>query len=324
MAGSQRVYRARIRSTQALKKIFRAMELIAASRIGRARDAAGAQAPYARALTRAVGLAATHAGEDLHHPLLSERTDTKRVALLVLAADRGMAGAYTANVLREAEAHAAKLEAGGQEVVRYVVGRRAAGYYEFRGVPLAGKWLGVSDSPTFATAKEIANTLIAAFSAPADSDQAVGELHVVYTHFKNMVSQQPRIIRMLPLEFTDEEAEVVPDGAPAASGTAAATGDAAKAAAQAELYPLYSFEPSAHAVLDALLPRYIRSRIYDCLLQAAASELANRQRAMHTATDNAEDLVRKYTRLANQARQADITQEISEIVSGADAMAAGN
>jgi F-type H+-transporting ATPase subunit gamma len=312
VAGQQRVYRARIGSTQSLKKIFRAMELIAASRIGRARDAALAQEPFAQALTRAVGLAATHVGDDLVHPLLSEREDCDRVAVLVIAADRGMAGAYTANVLREAEAHCARLVEQGKEPVRYVLGRRAVAAYEFRGIPVAASWTGVSDSPTFDVAKDIARTLLDAFTDP-DPTTCGGEIHVVYTHFKNMVSQSARIIRMLPLEFVEaddpEAAELV---------QVKASGKVAKT----ELYPLYEFEPGPRAVLDALLPRYIRSRIYDCLLQGAASELAARQRAMHTATENAEDLVRKYTRLANQARQAEITQEISEIVSGADALAA--
>jgi F-type H+-transporting ATPase subunit gamma len=313
VAGSLRVYRARIKSTQALGKIFRAMELIAASRIGRARSAAAHQRPYAHALTRAVGLAASHVREEIRHPLISERPEVKRVALLVLAADRGMAGAYTANLLREAEGHAAELAAQGYEVDRYVAGRRAVTYYEFRGVPVKRTWLGSSDAPSFAQAKDIAATLLGAFTAAPGTSDAVGELHVVYTHFKNMVSQAPRIVRLLPLEFVEaeEEAEaqvehVSVPGAPDGP----------------DVFPLYSFEPSPEGVLDALLPRYVRTRIFDCLLQAAASELANRQRAMHTATDNADDMVRKYTRLANQARQADITQEISEIVSGADAMAA--
>jgi F-type H+-transporting ATPase subunit gamma len=180
----------------------------------------------------------------------------------------------------------------------YATGRRAVSYYAFRGRELAGKWTGNSDAPSVDTADEIADALLAAFGAPADQG-GVSELHVVFTHFKNMVTQTPRVIRLLPLEIVDG---VEP------------TGDD-------EIPPLYEFEPSPEDVLDALLPRYVRSRIYTCLLQAAASELAARQRAMHTATENAEDLVRMYTRLANQARQAEITQEISEIVSGADALA---
>jgi F-type H+-transporting ATPase subunit gamma len=296
MAGQQRVYRQRIRSTQSLKKIFRAMELIAASRIGKARARVVAADPYSRALTRAVSAVATHATID--HPLTSERSDTNRVAVLVVSADRGMAGAYSANVIREAEALIERLTADGKEVVLYVAGRRAASYYTFREQPIVRLWTGSSDSPTPAIANEIADTLLAAFLAPADAG-GVSEMHVVFTQFVNMVTQQLRVIRMLPLEVVEG---VAPPGE--------------------EPPPLYEFEPSVEEVLDALLPRYVRSRIQSCLLQAAASELAARQRAMHTATDNAQDLIHNYTRLANQARQSEITQEISEIVSGADALAA--
>jgi F-type H+-transporting ATPase subunit gamma len=300
MAGQQRVYRARINSTQALKKIFRAMELIAASRIGRARDAAHSCEPYTRALTRAISAAATHVGKSVVHPLLTQRTDTERAAVLVLTADRGMAGAYNASVLREAERLMATLRDGGHVVDAYVVGRRGVSYFDFRGRVLEHAWTGDSDAPSHALADEIAAELLNRFTA-SEADRGVREIHVVYTRFKNMVSQEPRVIRLLPLEVVE--------------GVVTST---------EELFPLYAFEPSAHGVLDALLPRYITSRIYDCLLQAAASELAARQRAMHTATDNAEDLIRNYTRLANQARQAEITQEISEIVSGADALAASD
>lgn len=296
MAGQQRVYKARIKSTQSLKKIFRAMELIAASRIGKARDRVAAAAPYSRAITRAISAVANHS--DVEHPLTSERDDTSRVAVLVVTADRGMAGAYSANALRAAERTREKLEAAGKEVVQYATGRRGVSYYTFRHRELAGKWTGDSDGPTHAVANEIATELLRAFLAPVE-DGGVSELHVVYTHFNSMVSQEPRVIRMLPLEIVEGVAEV---------------GDDAE--------PLYDFEPNAEEVLDALLPRYIESRIYNCLLQAAASELANRQSAMNTAVSNAEDIVRQYTRLANSARQSEITQEISEIVSGADALAA--
>ncbi len=296
MAGQQRVYRARIRSTQALKKMFRAQELIAASRIGRARDRMAAASPYARAITRAVSAVATHS--DITHPLLVERDDTRRVAVLLIASDRGMAGAYSASVIRETERLVERLEGEGKEVALYVSGRRAESYYRFRRRELAATWTGQSDAPTSELAEEIASTLLDAFAAPADQG-GVGELHIVSTQFVNMVSQRPQVIRMLPLEVVE--------------------GVAAPGAAEA--LPLYEFEPDPDQVLDALLPRYVRSRIFSCLLQAAASELAARQRAMHTATENAEDLIRMYTRLANQARQAEITQEISEIVSGADALA---
>ena len=296
MAGQQRVYRQRIRSTQSLKKIFRAMELIAASRIGKARDRVTAATPYSRALTRAVSAVATHS--NVTHPLVTERTDTKRVAVLVVTSDRGMAGAYSASAIREAERLIGRLTEAGKEPVVYAVGRRAISYYAFRGRELAEQWSGNSDAPSVETATEIAETLLAAFQAPVD-EGGVSELHVVFTNFKNMVSQTPRVIRLLPLEIVE----------------------GVEARDENEVPPLYEFEPSPEAVLDALLPMYVRSRIYTCLLQAAASELAARQRAMHTATENAEDLVRMYTRLANQARQAEITQEISEIVSGADALA---
>ncbi len=298
MGGQQRVYRQRIRSTQSLKKIFRAMELIAASRIGKARGRVEAAAPYSRALTRAISAVATHS--TVEHTLLTHRTDTSRVAMLVITADRGMAGAYSANAIREAERLRHGLESEGREVVQFAAGRRAVSYYTFRRRELAGQWTGGSDSPTHLVAEEIAKAMLELILAPAD-EGGVSELHIVYTHFSSMVSQEARVIRLLPLEIVEGVAE---------------PGEGVE--------PLYAFEPSAEEVLDALLPRYVEQRIYSCLLQAAASELASRQRAMNTAVTNAEDIIRNYTRLANSARQAEITQEISEIVSGADALAAAS
>ncbi|TGO04013.1 F0F1 ATP synthase subunit gamma [Serinibacter arcticus] len=295
MAGQQRVYKQRIKSTQTLKKMFRAMELIAASRIGKARDQAQAAAPFSRAITRALSAAATHASVD--HPLTSDRTDTNRVAILVLTADRGMAGSYNASVLREAERLITRLTEEGKEPELYVAGRRGVGYFTFRNRDIKETWLGNSDAPQLERAEEIADTLLEAFRAPADAG-GVSEIHLVYTRFLSMVTQEPRVVRILPLEVVDGVAPV---------------GE--------EPLPLYDFEPSPEVVLDALLPRYILARIFTALHQAAASELASRQRAMHTATENAEDIIRNYTRLANSARQAEITQEISEIVSGADALA---
>lgn len=296
MGGQQRVYRQRIRSTQSLKKIFRAMELIAASRIGKARNRVTAAAPYSQAITRAISAVATHS--TVKHPLTSERTDTNRVAVLTISSDRGMAGAYSANVIREAERLRLRLTNEGKEIVQYVAGRRALSYYNFRHREISREWTGGSDAPDIRVAREIADALFAAFQAPAESG-GVSEIHVIYTHFRSMVAQEPRVIRLLPLEIVEGVADSV-----------------------ADVEPLYEFEPSSDDVLDALLPRYIESRIYSCLLQAAASELAARQRAMNTATTNAEDIIRQYTRLANSARQSEITQEISEIVSGADALAA--
>jgi F-type H+-transporting ATPase subunit gamma len=298
MGAKQRVYRQRIRSTHSLKKIFRAMELIAASRIGKARERVGAASPYAKAITRAIEAVAMHA--DVEHPLTIERTDTNRVALLVVTADRGMAGAYTANALRSSERLREQLMEQGKEVVQYVAGRRGLSYFHFRRRPLAGQWTGGSDAPSLETAQEIARALLAAFLAPAD-EGGVAELHIVYTRYHSMVNQESRVVRALPLEVVEGEfgaGERVP--------------------------PLYNFEPSAEEVLDALLPRYIEARVYSHLLQSAASELAARQRAMNTATTNSEDMIRNYTRLANAARQSEITQEISEIVSGADALAASS
>lgn len=296
MGAQQRIYKQKIRSTQTMKKMFRAMELIAASRIGKARDRAVAANPYARAITRAVSAVATHA--DVEHPLTTERTDTNRVAVLVVTADRGQAGAYSASVLREAERLRGQLHEEGKEIALYVTGRRGVSYYQFRRQEIVRSWTGNSDNPAVETAEEIGSVLLDAFRA-APEDGGVSELHIVYTRFKTMVSQEPQVVRMLPLEVVDGVAPVGEDP-----------------------LPLYEFEPSPEGVLDALLPRYIRSRMYNALLQASASELAARQRAMHTAVENSEDIIRNYTRLANQARQAEITQEISEIVSGADSMAA--
>lgn len=297
MAGSQRVYRQRIKSTRSLSKMFRAQELIAASRIGKARDRMTHAVPYSQAITRAVSAVATRA--HVAHHYLTQRTDTNRVAVLLIASDRGMAGAYSATVIRETERLVGHLTAKGKQVDLYVSGRRAVAYYTFRNRPLVASWQGVSDAPTSEVAAEVADRLLAAYDAPVDAG-GVSEVHVVYTHFVNMVTQRPQVVRMLPLEIVEGVVEE----------------------AQGQQLPLYEFEPDVTTVLDALLPRYVRSRIFSCMLQAAAAELASRQRAMHTATENAEDLIRTYTRLANQARQGEITQEISEIVSGADALAA--
>ena len=294
--GAQRIYKARIKSTQSLKKMFRAQELIAASRIGKARARTAAAAPYAQAITRAVSAVATHT--DIDHPLTREVAGAKRAAVLVVSSDRGMAGSYPASIVREAERLTQQLAAEGKEVLLYVTGRRAISYYTFRGRETVRTWTYGSERPTAEVAEEIGQALLEKFLAPED-EGGVSELHVVSTQFVNMVTQRPHVVRMLPLEVVEGVVE----------------------ADEHEVLPLYDFEPSPEAVLDALLPRYVDQRIYAALLDAAASELAARQRAMHTATDNAEDLIRTYTRLANQARQADITQEISEIVSGADALA---
>ena len=296
MGAQQRVYRNRIRSTGSLKKIFSAMELIATSRIAKARAAVEASSPYARSITRAVSAVATFS--NVEHPLVTEKAEVKRAAMLLLTSDRGLAGAYSANVIKEGERLAERLRDHGAEVVPYLVGRKATAFYRFRRRDVAKEWIGFTDAPRYEHAREIGDELVDAFVRGGE-DGGVDEIHVVYTRFVNMVTQQPEVIRLLPLEVVEGVEEPSAD----------------------DLLPLYEFEPDVEQVLDALLPRYIGSRIYNCLLQAAASEHAARQRAMKSASDNAEELIEKYTRLANQARQAEITNEISEIVGGADALA---
>ncbi|MBM7515483.1 F0F1 ATP synthase subunit gamma [Nocardioides nitrophenolicus] len=297
MAVSLREYRARIKSTESMKKITRAMELIAASRIIKAQQRAQAAAPYARELTRAVSAVATFSNVD--HPLTREEENPKRAAVLVITSDRGLAGAYSSSVIKETERLAERLRAEGKELDFYLAGRKAEAYFKFRGRPYVQAWTGFSDQPTYDKAAEIGAALIEAFLKEQGEEGDVDEVHVVYTRFRSMLTQEPTAIRLLPLEVVEGEE------APEAD----------------ELLPLYEFEPSAAEVLDGLLPQYVQSRIFYALLQAAASELAARQKAMKSATDNAEELIKKLTRIANQARQAGITQEISEIVGGVNALA---
>ena len=299
MGAQLRVYRRRIRSVQATKKITRAMELIAASRIVKAQQRVAESTPYAEAITRAVEAVASYSDTD--HPLTTEKETRTRAAMLLLTSDRGLAGAYSSNAIKEGERLSELLRSEGKEVVPFVVGRKGVGFYRFRSREMAGEWTGFSESPTYLDAKDVADAVIDAFLKETE-EGGVDEIHIVYTQFVNMVSQTTVARRLLPLEVEEVEVEEEPEGG----------------------FPLYEFEPSAEDVLDALLPRYIESRVYNALLQSAASELAARRRAMKSATDNAEELIRTYTRLANAARQAEITQEISEIVGGADALAAAN
>jgi F-type H+-transporting ATPase subunit gamma len=307
MAVSLREYRAKIKSVESTKKITRAMELIAASRIIKAQQRAGAAAPYARELTRAVSAVATYSNVD--HALTTEPEQSDRAAVLVVTSDRGLAGAYSSSVLREAEGLVEKLKAEGKQVDVYVSGRKGEAFYRFRGRPIVKAWTGHSDQPEYDVAREIGRTLISAFlsgEAEGGNDDGefpgVDEVHLVYTRFRSMLVQQPTAVRLLPLEVVE----------------------GIEAPAEDEVLPLYEFEPSAEAVLDGLLPQYVQSRIWAALLQAAASELAARQKAMKSATDNASELIKKYKRIANQARQAGITQEISEIVGGVNALADAN
>jgi F-type H+-transporting ATPase subunit gamma len=304
MAVSLREYRARIKSTESMKKITRAMELIAASRIIKAQQRAQQAAPYARELTRAVSAVASYS--NVEHPLTHEEEDPERAAVLVITSDRGLAGGYSSSVLKEVERLAERLRDEGKEIDYFLAGRKAEAYFKFRQRPFIECWSGFSDQPTYDDAAGIGRALIEAFLKEQGEEGDVDEVHIVYTRFRSMLVQEPTAIRLLPLEVV--EGEELPD--------------------DDELLPLYEFEPSAEAVLDGLLPQYVQSRIFFSLLQAAASELAARQKAMKSATDNAEELIKKFTRIANQARQAGITQEISEIVGGvnalADAQAAAN
>ncbi|WP_299518540.1 F0F1 ATP synthase subunit gamma [uncultured Serinicoccus sp.] len=296
MGAQQREYRQRSRAVQSTKKITRAMELIAASRVVKARQRVAETTPYARAITRAASAVATHA--DVDHPLTTKREQPRRAGVLVVTSDRGLAGAYAANVLKRSEQLRELVEESGMEYVPFLTGRKAENYYSFRNRPFEDSWSGFSDSPTFDVAQEISERLIGEFTKGTD-EGGVDEIHLVYTRFVNMVTQEVQVTRLLPLEVVEDAAPRTPENG----------------------FPLYEFEPDAAEVLDALLPRYITSRIWNALLQSAASELAARQRAMKSATDNAEELIKTYARLANQARQAEITQEISEIVGGASALA---
>ena len=313
MAGNQRVYKQRIRSTQTLQKVFRAMELIASSRIGAASRNAQEASPYDHALSQAVAAVGTYA--HLEHPITRERTDTNRVAVLVVTSDRGMAGAYSATVLRESERLIDQLVEEGRDPVVFTFGRRAHSYFTFRERDVEYSWAGQSDRPSDATIDEVATVLLDYF-LPPPSAGGVAEVHIVFTRYVSMVSQVPEVRRMLPLTVVDIDGPGELNRDDIAAAQIKARPDPTAAA------PLYEFAPSAAEVLDGLLTRYVHSRIRNALLQAAASELASRQQAMHTATDNAEDLITTYTRLANAARQGDITQEITEIVSGADALGA--
>ena len=296
MPASLRELRQRRNTVATTAKITRAMELIAASRIIKAQQRAKAAAPYARELTQAVSAVATFSNVD--HPLTTEKENPRRAAMLLITSDRGLAGAYSSSVIKEGEQLTRMLADSGREAVPYLTGRKAAAFYAFRRRPVAQKWDGFSDAPTYANAREIADALIGAFLQPTD-EGGVDEIHIVYTRFVSMLTQRAEVIRLLPLEVVE--------------GTEAPEDE--------DILPLYEFEPDAETVLDELLPLYVASRIQYCLLQAAASELASRQKAMKSATDNAQQLIERLTREANQARQAEITQEISEIVGGASALA---
>jgi F-type H+-transporting ATPase subunit gamma len=298
MGAQLRVYRRRIRSVQATKKITKAMELIASSRIVKAQQRLDASLPYLDHMLEAISAAATGASDVSKHPLMANAENRTRAAVLVVTADRGLAGAYSSNAIKEAEGLIRNLTDKGITAIPYVVGRKGVGYFKFRERMMGGTYTGFTDQPTYAKAKEIGTELLDAFFTPS-AEGGVDEIHIVYTQFVSMITQVPRVRRLLPLEVVDEVVEKGENPS-----------------------PLYEFEPSPEAVLDGLLPRFIQHSIYSALLMSAASEHAARRRAMKSATDNAEELIKTLSRQANQARQAEITQEISEIVGGADALSA--
>ena len=309
MGAQMRIYRQRIKSVQSIKKITNAMELIAAARVVKARQRATEAMPYTTALTRAVSAVASNTNED--HPLTTAKETAKRAGVVIITADRGLAGAYSVSAIKESAELIARLTAEGKEVVPYLVGRKAISYYKFRKRSFAADWEGFSDAPTFENAKQIADRIVADFLKDFD-EGGNDEIHVVYTRFRSMVRQEPHVLRLLPLEIVEADEAGEDDSGIDFSVNRYEEG---------QIPPEYSFEPSVSEVLDRLLPKYVRNRIFTALLSSAASELAARQRAMKSATDNAGELIKKYERLANQARQAGITQEISEIVGGADALA---
>jgi F-type H+-transporting ATPase subunit gamma len=296
MGAQLRVYRQKIKSAQTTKKITRAMELISASRIQKAQARVAASTPYSNAITRAVSAVASYS--NVTHVLTTEPERVDRAAIVIFSSDRGLAGAFNSQVLREAEELTELLRSQGKEVVYFLVGRKSVGYFSFRRRDYERSWIGGTDSPLFETAKEISDAVLEAFLRDA-ADGGVDEIHIVYNRFVSRITQVPVVTRLLPLEVV--EGEVDPN-------------------AKVEVFPLYEFEPDPETVLDGLLPVYIESRIFNAMLQSAAAKHAATQKAMKSATDNADKLIKDYTRLANEARQSEITQQIAEIVGGADAL----
>ncbi len=297
MPASLRELRQRRKSVTATKKITRAMELIASSRIIKAQQVAARALPFTRELNRAVSAVANKSRLD--HPLTRDVENPQRVAVLFITSDRGMNGAYSSNVIKTVAGVRQRLHDEGREIVRYVVGRKGVGYLKYRGLPMEAHWEGFSDAPSYDRAVEISDRLLEDFLTPTE-EGGVDEIWAVYTRMESMLTQTPRVRRLLPLEVVEGVQEPTDPERPE---------------------PLYLFEPDPESVLDALLPLYIRSRVWFYLLQSAASQLASQQRAMKSATDNAQQLIERLTREANAARQSEITQEISEIVGGASALA---
>ena len=304
MAGQVQILRRRIRTVRSTKKIAKAQELVATSRIAKAQERVAASKPYAEAITRVLTALASNATID--NPLLTPRERVRRAGVLLITSDRGLAGAYNANAIRTCGQLISRLRADGKDVALYVIGRKGTGYYRFRNRPIAASWTGFSERPSFEDARKVGESLLGAFVAGADDSeqnhgpeniQGVDELHIVSTQFKSLMTQSAEAHFLAPMQVEEREREP-------------------------GLRPAYEFEPEAEELLNALLPKYLNTRIYAALLDSAASESASRRRAMKSASDNADDLLKRYTREMNSARQAAITQEISEIVGGANALAA--
>jgi F-type H+-transporting ATPase subunit gamma len=314
-----RVYRRRIRSVESTRKITKAMELIAASRIVRAQTRMNNARPYAKELSNALAHLSTD--RTLEHPMFTGVENPQRAGILVVTSDRGLAGGYNANAIKRANELAASLEADGREIDRFVIGRKGVAYFRFRNIPIAGAWTGFSEQPNFADARGATEAVVAALNATSENEyetdgekrRGIDELWVVYTRFVNSVSQTPTAVQVSPVQGASDDLD---EHGGDESESESRNDD------RDDSNTLFEFEPEPGRLIAALLPRYISSRIYSALLESATSESAARRRAMKSASDNATDLIKTYTRLANQARQAEITQEISEIVGGADALAA--
>lgn len=320
-AGSQLALKSRIASTQSLGKIFRAQEMIASTHILKARQVAQNAEPYAVAIDDTLAILLQHA-HNVDHPIFRKVREDHRVGVLAITADRGMAGPYTANVLRETEALLSKLDENGEIPELYVTGARGVSYYKYRSRDLHKTWTGDSLKPGVAMAQDIANALLSDYCLPAEKG-GISEVYIVYTRFINLVSQEVHVLRMLPIELIeDSEFESYRTGhqVDSVGRQLDIQEHLKKEQSTVVVDPLYEFEPSVEEVLDDVLPRYIASRIHSCLLTSAASEMASRQNAMRVARDNAKKLIDELTRQLNQSRQASITQELSEIIGSADAL----
>ena len=305
MSAQVRVLRQRVKAVRSTQKTTKAMEMIATSRIAKAQAKVAAAAPYAKQITEV--LTALASASNLDHPLLTERETPKRAGILLITSDRGLCGGYNANAIKVAEELGALLRSEGKEPVMYVIGRKGLGYYTFRKRPVVASWTGFSEKPTYADAERASDALLPAFTVGSegtveDGTPGIDEIHLVSTHFRSMLTQTARARRLAPMEVEIVEHDYSHPGT--------------------EILPAYEFEPSVDALLDEMLPKYVRTRIYAALLDSAASESAARRAACKSATDNANDIIRNLSRQANPARQAQITQELTEIVGGADALAA--